>query len=339
MWLRFVLLCAAVVTGLRPTTTSPFRGAGGATSFLTETAPSECATVEACDLEASELFDAARTLNARAAELRSEASAAEAYLARMRAEAPPANNILPLTEAAAGAAARVWRTTLRVVEEERLARGRLQQHQLAQQRATLVVAWTFLAGGVAEAAPSQMPGEEERVAAADDGRAPGWTIHRAKQGRSSSHCLPDILECWLWVRRGETLEKLLLRTTCMPVADAERALDADKEAKAKLRQIEMDYDYKSGRHEWSWTDPIATLRSWIDLCKTIEKKDLLSAVSRDRAHVAQTVGGERVDVAGETWVLGKIGDYRFEGDAPVSVLASLLPQLAPPAPEGRFTTW
>ena len=87
MWLRFVLLCAAVVTGLRPTTTSPFRGAGGATSFLTETAPSECATVEACDLEASELFDAARTLNARAAELRSEASAAEAYLARMRAEA------------------------------------------------------------------------------------------------------------------------------------------------------------------------------------------------------------------------------------------------------------
>ncbi|KAH8093016.1 hypothetical protein JL720_5190 [Aureococcus anophagefferens] len=286
--------------------------------------------LEECEVEARELQDAARSLFAQAADLRTEARRDEITLHHQTVERA-SNNIIELTPAAseaaeAGAAADAWHTTLRVIEEETATRGRLLGHQIAHQRAVLRVAWTFLAGGEAEAdvAPA---GEDDEAFAAVPGKPSGWTIHRNPRRPGSTYVFPHILEAWTWIARSDGADAAAR-------ADAKRLAE---EARELLRE-----------HRWNWADPIKTALSWTRLGRAVEKRELASAVAKDRAELARCSSGREIALDGETFVVGKIGDYRFErqdlvrptpGPAAAQLLGRVLPMFAPPPPRGRFTAW
>ena len=313
---------------------------------------SECGSLEECELEARELQDAARSLFAQAADLRTEARRDEITLHKQTVERA-SNNIIELTPAAseaaeAGAAADAWHTTLRVIEEETAKRGRLLGHQIAHQRAVLRVAWTFLAGGEAEAdvAPAR---EDDEAFAAVPGKPSGWTIHRNPRRAGSTYVFPHILEAWTWIARSDGVpEKLLLRTTLFGLEAAQQAVEADAAARADAKRLAEEARDLLREHRWNWADPIKTVLSWTRLGRAVEKRELASAVAKDRAELARCSSGREIALDGETFVVGKIGDYRFErqdlvrptpGPAAAQLLGRVLPMFAPPPPRGRFTAW
>jgi hypothetical protein len=295
-----------------------------------------CESVEECEIEAVESYDQARSMYREAKALRSSARHDEASLARARAEAARSkNNILPLAAKARSKLVSVWRTTLKLA-----AVG-----DAAGRDAFCRAAWTFLPGNRAAVAVTPSKSQVDAVVGSDA----GWRLHVTPQ-TVPDYRHPDLLECWCWVTRRDsrTREKVTLRTTCMPVDDAETALAAEKAAKGEARAVDEHFASQQAalETEANW---LRRFLAWNGLFRTFEDREVKQAVKQARADLAKTVSGYHVVLDGKTYALGAVGNYVVDGDdaAPAypnpvaSALARFLPATMPRSkqPVGLFTTW
>jgi len=310
------------------------RAAPTAPADVAQARGTDCESVEDCEVEAVEHLAAARAMYMEAKTLRAQTGAEEAELARARAEAAAnRNNVLPF-RAARGKLVTVWRTTLKVFEAGD-AKGR---------EAFCRAAFTFKEGNRAEVAVT--PSNAACGEVVGDG---GWRLHATPQ-TPGDYRNPDLFECWCYVTRkgAEVREKVTLRTTCMPLADAETALAVAREARLDLDALEA-----------AWTDAqdalarepnlLKKIFKWHALFRMFDDREMKSAVKNARKRLAETVGGFHVTLDGEVYALGAFGNYVVDGDTsapsipgPVTrALARFLPAARPNngAPVGLFTTW
>mmetsp|Transcript_32014 Transcript_32014/g.98818 ORF Transcript_32014/g.98818 Transcript_32014/m.98818 type:complete len:333 (-) Transcript_32014:79-1077(-) len=278
----------------------------------------DCASKEEC-LALVEIYSReASTLRGDAALLSDQMRAAAA--ARAVDEETFKNNVLPL-ETETG-----LRTTLRLGSDD----------------AFLRAGWEFLEGGAAKL--TEVSGKP--AAATLNKHEGGWAVTRApQQNRGRGRDAPDVVEMWCWITRGGATEKVTLRATCMPRADADAIRDATADAAAAARAAEKDFEdaqhaYKRERDEGQpWYD---TLFGYRALIKQHEVWGLKKSVARAWAELALAVDGAVVSLGGEEFVLGRRGEFAI-GEPP-NPLALLAAQLVPfaaaePGELGTFAAW